>query len=1567
MKATLSYTPFLIICLFWTLTAVPVNGQAPNYFFNHLSKEDGLISDQVYGILQDRSGFMWLGTQSGLARWDGVHFKTFVSDKEDSTSLSNPLVFDIIEDADGYIWLGTVGGGINKLDPKTEKFESFIKLPDNDQPFKHTIMCISLYIDSQDNFWVGTFNSGLHLFDRKTGTFESFMLTEDLENSDAAFRKNTVFDIVEDLDDPNILWLGCNNGVFKFDKTSKSFSLVPATPEHVEVMSSMSLFMDEPGTLWVASYSGGIHEINVRDFSRTIHLPDPEMYGKSSSHNMFSAISRKSETELWVSSENRGFGIFNTETDTFQFFEPETNNPKSIYSARSNRHYVAKDNLLWIGHAGEGISYVDPNYHLFEPLPLDLGDCGNIAQGEMSDMAYDSCRNKTYVVGAACDGLYVLEPDFKSYQKVPVKGYEGKEFLFRAIWVDQECRVWVGGMHSRGYDDDIFVRPSLFEYLPDENILIPLESESIAQAEVQEKDFYEIYEDRKQNLWLGTNDGLLYKLDRSDLSLKKYNINGGDFRLDSTSTQAFSIRQLAEDDKGRIWVAGSWGGFVYFDPDKERFFKPEFIGQGWTIFGIHALAVRGNELWAGTGGSFKTVEIIEEDGQPLKLNLLAEEKCPQVDRLLFDKEGSLWIGTQDGLLFYKNGDANLVKRFGRQEGIKDELFFDFSMLELPSGDLLIGQKAGISHILLDSLYANSLSPKAVITNLKVFGEEKATERSISFMDAITLNYDEDFFTLDFSLLSYTRPEKNQFLFKLENFDKDWIYRSAENTSVQYTNVPPGTYTFRLKGANYKGSWSKEETTLSITILPPWWQTWWAYALYLLTGIGLLAWFISAQRAKVAAKQKELEREKEVARRLEATNKKLAQIDKLKDQFLANTSHELRTPLNGIIGLSESLLDRQVESGVKEDLSMIIASGKRLSNLVNDILDFSKLKNSELVLQQYSIDIYAAVDVVFTLSRPLTKNKDLQFVNAISRSVPLVMADENRLQQILYNLIGNAVKFTDKGIVRVSAVEEEDFLAITVEDTGLGIAAEHQERIFQSFEQGDGSTAREYGGTGLGLSVTKQLVELHGGTIRVVSELGKGSAFTFTLPISKEKRTEDAEATPFSLAPDRIISLEEQEEEVEERAAVLIPVSDGKQIIKPVFNEEVKILIVDDEPVNLQVLNNHLTQAGYGVTQAGSGAEALEFIEAGHQFDLIILDIMMPRISGYEVCRKIRESYLTSELPIVMLTAKNQVSDLVEGFNTGANDYLSKPFSKSELLSRIRTHLHLHRIHRASSKFVPYAFLRSIGRASITEVKLGDLAEKEVAVFFSDIRGYTTFAENMTPEENFNLVNTYVGLMGPVIQENNGFVNQYLGDAIMAIFPMDMSHALNAAIAMQKVLQVYNESRIKEQKPPLKVGMGLHIGQLMMGIIGDKNRFEPATIADTVNTASRMEGLTKYYGANILISENCMAKIKNKEAFNFRYLGKVQLKGRHKTVGVYECFDGDFPGIRDLKIQTKALFDEGLSHFFNRDFLQAQLLMKEVMDANAADLIAQFFYKRAAKYAHEGVAEDWTGVEKMTVK
>jgi signal transduction histidine kinase len=552
------------------------------------------------------------------------------------------------------------------------------------------------------------------------------------------------------------------------------------------------------------------------------------------------------------------------------------------------------------------------------------------------------------------------------------------------------------------------------------------------------------------------------------------------------------------------------------------------------------------------------------------------------------------------------------------------------------------------------------------------------------LEQLSLTYKHSLVAFEFAALDHRNPDKNSYAYMLEGLDKEWIYTDAKNRRATYTNLPAGDYRLKIKAANANSVWNEQGASIAISVSPPYWRTTEAFVIYGVL-VMLLLYILDSIRSANNAARAQL-----------AVNHKLTKLDKIKDAFLANTSHELRTPLNGIIGLAESLIDGvagQLPAKANKNLAMVVTRGKRLSHLINDILDLSKLKHSSIELNLQSLDLRALTDVVFTLSQPLIGIKKLTLINNIPQDFPLVWGDEDRLLQILHNLIGNGIKFTDSGCVTVSVERQEQIASIRITDTGIGIEENKFAAIFASFGQVQRESDRSYGGTGLGLTISQQLVELHKGTIDVKSVKGEGATFSFTLPLSdglidglgdginsQQPSNSPVKPLPLSMNIDEAQSgsfhkRAEQRAGQETEQGIAYDDEQSQQT-----SGRFKLLLVDDEPINLQVLHNHLSFK-YQLVEAADGVQALAAIEESGPFDLVLLDIMMPRMSGYEVCKTIRETLSVNELPVIFLTAKNQMDDLVQGFMVGANDHINKPVSKLELLSRVDTHLQLLDINR----------------------------------------------------------------------------------------------------------------------------------------------------------------------------------------------------------------------------------------------------------------------------------------------
>jgi signal transduction histidine kinase/class 3 adenylate cyclase len=754
-------------------------------------------------------------------------------------------------------------------------------------------------------------------------------------------------------------------------------------------------------------------------------------------------------------------------------------------------------------------------------------------------------------------------------------------------------------------------------------------------------------------------------------------------------------------------------------------------------------------------------------------------------------------------------------------------------------------------------------------------------------------------------------------------------------------------------------------TLAVHLLG--WDIRWVFATPLLslgsTGVVVLLSLCLTDRFAVARLQDSGVREQLILREEEARKAQeemisnLKALDELKDQFLANTSHELRTPLHGIIGLADSLLAGAagaLPERAEQSLGMIVRSGQRLTHLVNGILDFSRMNHGQVKLDLQAVDLRSEVEAVLALSRPLADSRSVKLRDLVPEDLPAVRADENRLQQILLNLVGNAIKFTPAGSVTIEAARDGDWLAVSVLDTGIGIRQEEADRIFGYFEQALRGRDSAQEGAGLGLAITRRLVELHGGEISLESRVGQGSRFTFTLPITSERPS--ALPGERSLHEGRMVDLESPSES--ESIPLLVDTR------TPVGGEW-RVLAVDDNAINLAVIQNHLAAHGIAVTTASSGQAALARIEREKTFDLVLLDVMMPEMTGYELTERIRREHSASELPVVLITARTQVADLVKGFEAGANDYLTKPFSRSELLARIRTHIELSRTNKAYARFVPREFLRLLGKDRIEDVIRGDQVQRDMSVLFADIRGFTTISENMSPRENFNFINSYLGRMGPIIRENSGFIDKYMGDGMMAIFPDNGADALRAAVGMNRELYRYNGHRAKCGYAPIGLGIGIHFGSIMLGTVGEQERMDGTVISSDVNLASRLESLTKQFRVPVIASGDVLDLLKDGHGMAARRLGRVLLKGKHRAVDAYDVFEGELMERRARKLATRDLFEQGVAQFSAGELARAERSFRTVRARDPEDHAARFYEDRCSHLLQFGTPDGWDGTLDVT--
>ena len=1245
-------TAFLCLCLLFS-GPTPTSAQGGTIRFDRISIEDGLSQSTVYAILQDRQGFMWFGTQDGLNKFDGYRFTVYKHDPDDPATISDNFIRALDEDRAGRLWIGT-NGGLNRFDPRTETFTRFQHDPADPDSLSDNIVRV-IYEDRTGAMWLGT-EGGLNKFDPASERFTAYRHDPDVATS---LSHNNVWALLED--STGVMWVGTEGGgLNKFDRAGDRFTAYrhdlddPHSLGHDDIS---SIFEDSTGGLWIGTAGGGLNKFDRTDESFIRYPHDPETPTSLSDDNV-RYIYEDGAKRLWVGTRTGGLNRFDPQKQSFTRYQNDPANQHSLSTNQIVSIFEDRGGVLWIGTNGGGLSKFNRAREAFVHYTNTVNEPSRLSD-QMIWSIYEDQAGSLWI--GTSNGLNQFDPaqgTSRQYRHNPADRASLSSNFIPVVLQSRDGTIWVGADEG-GLNKFEPATETFTAYRPD-----PADPTSLSDDDV-----WSMIEDRHGRLWIGTWGGGLNKFDPVSETFTRYT-------HDPNEPQSISdnvVRTIFEDQAGHLWVGTNGGGLNKFDPVSEIF--TPYLHDPDDPRSLSDNVVRSvyedsrGLLWVGTdGGGLNKFDretetfsaYREQDGLPNDTVYGIEE----------DAEGYLWLSTNKGLAKF-DPVAETFKTYSASNGLQSNEFNQGAHFRGADGKLYFGGINGFNAFRPDQIRANPYRPPVVLTGFQIFDQEVDLNQPLAEIQEIELSYLDSVFSFEFAALDYTAPAENRYAYKLEGFDQDWIEAGTRRFAT-YTNLDGGDYVFRVKGSNSDGVWNETGAAVNIRITPPPWQTWWAYLLYMVAGAAVVLGYVRyrtvAQEKELAQQRRELEQERRVT-------DQLRRIDRLKDEFLANTSHELRTPLNGIIGLTESLLDGvagPLPGKAEHDLSMVVSSGRRLINLVNDILDFSKMKNQQLELQLKPVGMQGLIEVVLHQCQPLVGQKALKLTNRISSELPYVLADENRVQQIMHNLVGNAIKFTESGTVEVSAEAgpgepaEAQYLAVTVADTGIGIPADQQERIFESFEQVDGSATREYTGTGLGLAITRQLVELHGGTIGVESTPGQGSRFTFTLPISPEQPTGQTDGRPLSprLTP-----------ETKMLPANLVA-RPAKVVGTGLTARQANILIVDDEPVNQQVLANYLALQNCTITQAMSGPEALSLIDTGFKPDLVLLDVMMPRMSGFEVARKLREQYPPYELPILILTARNQTIDLVTGLEAGANDYLTKPFDKRELLARVNTLLTL---------------------------------------------------------------------------------------------------------------------------------------------------------------------------------------------------------------------------------------------------------------------------------------------------
>ncbi|MFS0840063.1 two-component regulator propeller domain-containing protein [Paenibacillus sp. 1P03SA] len=1221
--------------------------------FQNLTINQGLSQNSIIDIVQDPSGFLWFGTQDGLNRYDGYSFVIYKNDMNDPDSLSDNWVTDLFVDSKGNLWVGTYNGGVNRYDAASGKFNRYRS--DSGQPNRLSSDSIkSIKEDARGRIWIVTKDGGLNLLDPESNEFKVYDLTAADSGGPMPARISSMTTSPD-----GSIWIGTENaGVMQFDPEKErfvSYRHIPGVGQSLVNDSVKFVHRASDGYIWIGTDEG----LDRYDPNGKIYTH----YGSTGASgalpgNEITSIYEDSSRQLWIGT-TEGLSLYVRSKDAFYSYRHNPKEPESLSGNWVFSIFEDASGSLWIGTRDQGINKAKPG--MFSQGRIDNLDGSGVwsLYVDALDRVWVGTDKGIEIHPVWGTGAAENEGDASAGKaqgnSKEVAGLDGAGTV-RSIIKDAQGNIWAGGDGGLFLFDRHSERFNRFQL----ELLGGLKDERIRF----------LYEDKQSQLWIGTYSHGLGKLDASRTRLQSVPVPS-----DGEQAASVWITSLLEDSSGNLWIGTNEGLFRMKDSMSVKMNIPPLAATTDKPRIRSILEASDGTIWIATFGSgflrYKTstdhyVHYTEKNG-------LANNT---VYGILEDREGNLWLSTNRGLSKF-DPDRETFSNYDSSHGLQSNEFNANAFFKFIKADdemMVFGGVNGFNLFRPRLIESNTYQPPVRITRFDVPGRQIFQPgTAVEAGGPVTLPYQTRTVSFEFSSLDYTNPENNQYAYRLEGFDPDWV-PAGRRRFASYTNLEPGTYTLHVKGTNSDGLWSGKTASFTLTVETPPWKTWWAYSLYAVTAaLGYSAWTrkrTKRQEAKMAMQKKELEIREQELERERLLNSELTKLDQLKDEFLEKTSHELRTPLQGIIGMSESLLDygqkMEKDDLTTANLSLILRSAQRLSHLVEEVMDLSKIKHEQMTLQLEPTSMKWIADTVVSFAVPLLKQKPVKLLNRLPEDLPLVMGDGDRLQQVMYNLIGNAIKFTEEGRIEVSAAVRGAYLDISVTDTGPGIPEGSLPAIFDAFEQDRHSGLIPSDGLGLGLAISKELIALHGGDLRVSSVLGEGSVFTFSIPLYAGSVPVQAETACGQENPPEINPLDFKGESLE----ILLPAETG---------DRASLLLVDDEPVILQVLINHLSPL-YNLTLATDGEQALSRIESS-RFDLVLLDVVLPSKSGYDVCKKIREQFTLHELPVILISAKGMAADMAAGYEAGANDYVTKPFTRQELLSRIDAHLQLKKMQK----------------------------------------------------------------------------------------------------------------------------------------------------------------------------------------------------------------------------------------------------------------------------------------------
>ena len=1186
--------------------------------FSYISINEGLSQSTVFSIDQDKRGNMWFATYDGVNKYDGYAFTVYQHNEDDPNSIANDISRIVKTDSQGRVWIGT-RDGLSRYDEEKDIFQNFFY----EKNGKH-LQVNGIEEISPEQLLIST-PEGLIMFDIKESKF--------IDDSFSTAMHKTIASTLYRQDDQ--IYIGTStDGLYTYSITQKTFEKVIPILGTKQIQ---AILQQSPTRIWVATEGAGLFLINpkTKEIKNYLHSPSNP---KSISSNYIRSLAMDSQNRLWIGTFN-DLNIYHEGTDSFASYSsnPVENGSLSQRSVRSI--FMDSQGGMWLGTYFGGLNYYHPIRNRFKNI-RNIPYKNSLSDNVVSCIVED--KDKNLWIGTNDGGLNLYNPITQRFTSYTLQEDESARGIgsnnIKAVYVDEKKSLVYIGTHAGGLS--ILHRNSG-----------QVENFNQRNSQLVNENVYAILPDGEGNLWLGTLSALVRfnPEQRSFTTIEK--------EKDGTPVASKQITTLFRDSHKRLWIGGEEGLSVFkqegLDIQKASILP---VSNVTKLFTNCIYEASNGVIWVGTREGFYCFN--EKDKQIKRYNTTNGLPNNVVYGILEDSFGRLWLSTNRGISCF-NPETEKFRNFTESDGLQSNQFNTASYCRTSVGQMYFGGINGITTFRPELLLDNPYTPPVVITKLQLFNkvvrpddETGILTKNISETKSITLKSWQTAFSIEFVVSNYISGQHNTFAYKLEGYDKEWYYLTDSRT-VSYSNLPQGTYQFLVKAANSDGKWNPIPTALEIIVLPIWYKTWWALLIFFATFAGFITfvfrffWMRKSMEAQLEIERRDKEHQEE--------------INQMKMRFFINISHELRTPLTLILTPLQEIINKISDRWTRNQLEYIQRNANRLLHLVNQLMDYRRAELGVFELKAKKGNAHQLIQDNFLFYDKLARHKKITYTLHSELEDKEVLFDANYLELIVNNLLSNAFKYTESGqSITVTLKEENGWLLLQVSDTGIGIPINKQGKIFERFYQ----IESEHVGSGIGLSLVQRLIELHHGRIELDSEENKGSTFSVYLPqdLSVYK--------PSELASNDEQNEEEQVYSTNSKAMYFIDT-------EKVENESVEsgdkkrgtILIVEDNNEIRRYLSNGLADL-FNTLEAGNGEEALEKLK-DNEVDVIVTDVMMPVMDGIKLCKNVKQNIRTCHIPVIILSAKTDIKDQMEGLQMGADDYIPKPFSLAILTTKIQ--------------------------------------------------------------------------------------------------------------------------------------------------------------------------------------------------------------------------------------------------------------------------------------------------------